>query len=88
MCTTLYAPGAAKYLLNLSSTEADASINTQSKQAVLVRAPSLITAISQQIAHPDKSDKVQYQFLLQQCRGIEEMLVERGVSSAGITTFL
>jgi hypothetical protein len=42
---------------------------------------------SDQIARPDNTEKVQHQFLLQQWREIEEMLVERGAVDTGITTF-
>jgi hypothetical protein len=44
-----------------------------------------INEISSKIALPDNSDKVQHQFVLQQWRVIEEMLVERCVHDTGIT---
>jgi hypothetical protein len=79
MCTTPDAPGAAKFLLNWPTT--DANIITRSGASFLARVRSLITTM----AHPDNPDRVQDQFQLQQWRGIEMILVERGARDTGIT---
>jgi hypothetical protein len=85
MCTTKFAPGAAKFLLNWPTT--DASITTQSGDAFLALVRRTVTQLVDAIAHPDNPEKVQHRLLLQQWRGIEEMLVERGSTDTGITSF-
>jgi hypothetical protein len=72
MRAIVYAPGAAKFLLNWPTT--DVNITNRSGESFLTSVRSTITDLSSQIAPLD----VQHQFLLQQWRGIEEMLVERG----------
>ena len=74
MLTTPYAPGAAKFLLNWPAT--DANITSESGESFLVRVRSLITTFSNPIA--PYIDQVQHQFVHQQWRVIEELLVESG----------
>jgi hypothetical protein len=81
MCTTPHVPGTAKFLLNWPTT--DVSITTRSGESFLVRVRSAITAFSDQ---PDNLDQVPRQFLLQQWREIEEMLVETGAHDTVIPT--
>jgi hypothetical protein len=83
MWTTSYAPGAAKFLLNWSTT--DVNITTRSGASFLAMVRRTITAITEEVALPHDSYQVQRQFLLQQWRGIEGMLVERGVHDTEIT---
>jgi hypothetical protein len=73
--TTPYSSGAAKFLLNWPTT--DGNITNRSGESFLVKVRSLITTLSDQITRVDNLEKVQHQFLLQQWRDIEEMLVER-----------
>jgi hypothetical protein len=69
------APGAAKFLLNWPTT--DANIATQSGYSLLVGVRKAVEYFSV-IALPAGPEQVQHQFLLQQWIEIEEMLVERG----------
>jgi hypothetical protein len=85
MYTTPDAPGAAKFLLNWPTT--DANITTRSGASFLAKVRLTITTFSMKVARSDNPDRVQHQFLLQQWRNIEEMLVERGATDTGITTF-
>jgi hypothetical protein len=75
MCTAPCARGAAKFLLNWPTT--DANITTRPGVSFLVWVRSTVTEISDKISLPDNPDKVQHQFLLQQWHAIEKMLVER-----------
>jgi hypothetical protein len=75
MCITPAAPGAAKFLLNCPTT--DANITSQSGASFLAWARLAITAFSNQITLPANPNQVQHQFLLQQWRDIEVMLLER-----------
>ncbi len=86
MYTTPNAPGAAKFLLNWPTT--DANITSRSGASFLAVVRSLITALSDKAARPDNPEKVQHQFAIQQWREIEEMLVpvKRGAADTGITT--
>jgi hypothetical protein len=79
------APGAAKYLLNRPTT--DANITSRSGASFLARVRSLIRSFSRQIVLPDNPDRVQNQFQLQQWREIEDLLVERGAVDTVITAF-
>jgi hypothetical protein len=83
-CTTPDAPGAAKFLLNWSTTDVN-YITNRSGQSFLVRVRSAVEYFSDKIALPDNTDRVQHQFMLQQWRKIEEMLVERVAADTGIT---
>jgi hypothetical protein len=77
MGTTPNAPGAAKFLLNWPTTDAHIAISSGATFMHFVR-KSGIMDISAQIALADNPDKVQHEFLLQQWRDIEGMLVTRG----------
>jgi hypothetical protein len=70
------APGAAKFLLNWPTT--DANITSQSGYSFRFGVRKAVEYLSSQIALPDNPEQVQHQFLLQQWIEIEEMLVERG----------
>jgi hypothetical protein len=76
MYTISKAPGAAKFLLNWPTT--DANITDRSGESFLALVRRTITDYSAEVAFPDNPEQVQHQFLLQQWRDIEEMLVERG----------
>jgi hypothetical protein len=78
------APGAAKYLLSWPTT--DVNITMRSGESFLNRVRSIITTFSDDVARPDNPERLQNQFLLEQWRDIEEMLVERGTVDTGITT--
>jgi hypothetical protein len=73
MCTTPDAPGAAKFLLNWPTT--DVKFTTRSGVSFLALVRSAITEISNEVALLDHPEQVPGQFLLQQWREIEEMLV-------------
>jgi hypothetical protein len=76
MYTTPDAPGTAKFLLNWPT--ADANVTSQSGASFLARVRSLNSDLSDQIVliHDDP-DRAQRQFVIQQWRDIEELLVER-----------
>jgi ankyrin repeat protein len=82
MCTVPDAPGAAKFLLKWSTT--DVNITTRTGVSFLVKVRSAITEISDKVALPDNLERVQHQFLLQQWRDIEVMVVEKGAQDTGI----
>jgi hypothetical protein len=82
MWTMPDAPGAAKFLLNWPTT--DANITTRCGASFLAGVRSTITALSNRIALPDKPDRMQREFQLQQWCEIEELLVERGATDTGI----
>jgi hypothetical protein len=87
MYTIPEAPGAAKFLLNWPT--ADANITMRSGASFLAEVRKAVENFSDQITHPDHPDnpnKIQHRFLLQQWREIEEMLVERGAADTGIPT--
>jgi hypothetical protein len=73
--TIPFAPGAAKCLLKWPTT--DINITTRVGVSFLANVRSIITEISDQSALPDDPDQVRHQFLLQQWREIEKMLMER-----------
>jgi ankyrin repeat protein len=85
MRTIPNAPGAAKFLLNWPTT--DANITTRSGASFLTMVRSAITA-NLYVGLPGNPDldQIQHQFLLQQWRDIEEILVERDAHDTGITT--
>jgi hypothetical protein len=85
MLTAPCAPGAAKFLLNWSTT--DATITNRSGASFLAFVRMAITDIVDKVALPDNPNRVQHQFLLQHWREIEEMLGERGARDTGITAF-
>jgi hypothetical protein len=80
--TIPHAPGAAKFLLNWPTTDANI---TASGTSFLVRVRKAVENFSDAIARPGNRDRVQHQFAMQQWRKIEEMLVERGAADTGIT---
>jgi hypothetical protein len=84
--TIPYAPGAAKFLLNWSTT--DVNLITRVGHSFLAGVRLSVQHFSDEAARPDNTEKVQHQFLLQQWRGIEEMLVERGAHDTGITSLV
>jgi hypothetical protein len=83
MFTFGLAPGAAKFLLNWPAT--DANIISQSGASFLARVRLTIKAFSYKVALLDNPEEIQHQFLLQQWRDIETILVERGAIDTGIT---
>jgi hypothetical protein len=77
------APGAAKILLNLPTT--DVNILYRNGESFLSRVRFTITTFSdEQVARPNNPDKVQDQFLRRQWREIEEMLVEMEAADTAI----
>jgi ankyrin repeat protein len=84
MCTTKHAPGAAKFLLNWPTT--DANMTNRSGESFLFKVRKTVKFFTNKIAIPDSPDQVQHQFLLQQWIASEEMLVKRGAVDTGITT--
>jgi hypothetical protein len=83
MYTLTDAPGAAKFLLNWPTT--DVNITTRSGASFLAWVRLTVKVFSDKIVRPDNPEQVQDQFLLQQWREIEDMLVERGAHDTGIT---
>jgi hypothetical protein len=75
MCTRKLAPGAAKFLLSWPTT--DVNICTISEESFQITVRLAIAALSEQIARRDNPEQVQHDFLLQQWRDIEGMLVGR-----------
>jgi hypothetical protein len=76
--TMLLAPGAAKFLLNWPTT--DANITTRSGASFLAG-----VRVDVKNFHFDHPEKVEHQLLGRQWRELEEMLVERGAVDTGIT---
>jgi hypothetical protein len=76
--TTPCSPGAVNFLLNWPTTDAD--IATRS-------GASFLAGVREIIALPDNPGRIQEEFLLQQWREFEEMLVEREAADTGITVF-
>jgi hypothetical protein len=79
MWATPGAPGAAKFLLNWPTT--DVNITSRCGRSFLDVVRSTIKNIAFKVAFPGNTDRVQHQFLLQQWREIEEMVVERGAAA-------
>jgi hypothetical protein len=75
MCTTPATPGATKFLLKWPTT--DVNIATRSGLTILARVREAAECLAGESARPDNPDQIQHQFLLQQWRDIEVMLVER-----------
>jgi hypothetical protein len=76
LCAVPYAPGAAKFLLNWPAT--DVNIATPSGASFLVYVRRAVKFFFDQVARPNNREQIQDQFLLQQWRDIDEMLVETG----------
>jgi hypothetical protein len=85
ICTNPYAPGAAKFLLNWRTT--DANITARSEASFLARVIKTVVCFTENVARPGSPERVQNKFLLRQWSDIEEMLVERGAIDTGITSF-
>jgi hypothetical protein len=75
MYTIMFAPGAAKFVLEWPAT--DVNITAQSGESFLAKVREVVGHLSDQVALPDNPDRVKDQFMLQQWREIEEMLVGR-----------
>jgi hypothetical protein len=78
MYTIPNAPGAAKFLLNWPST--NVNITSRSGESFQSAVRSLIASLSEKSARPDNLDPFRQfpqQFMIQQWRDIEEMLVKR-----------
>jgi hypothetical protein len=89
MYTVPDAPGAAKFLLNWPTT--NANITTRGgggSWSFPVGVRRTVMELSDQIALPDNPNRVQHQFLLRQWREIGEMLVKRDTDDTGITAIL
>jgi ankyrin repeat protein len=79
MSTMPDAPGAAKFLLNWPTT--DANITKRSGESFLAEARMAVKYLSEKGALPDNPHQVEHQFVLQQWREIEEMLLVRGAAA-------
>jgi hypothetical protein len=84
MYTTALAPGAAKFLLNWPTT--DANVTDRYGRSFLAHARRTLKSLSDKISLSDSPEQVQNQFLLQQWIGIEKMLVERSAIDTDIPT--
>jgi hypothetical protein len=82
MFTAPDSPGAAKFLLNWSTT--DVNITSRSRASFLANVRLTVEHFSDQVALPYNPDQIYDQFRLQQWREIEVMLVERGAHDTGI----
>jgi hypothetical protein len=82
MCTVPHAPGATKFLLNWPTT--NVNITSPSGAPFLAWVRMTIKNCSDRIPPHDNLNQVQHQFLLQQWREIEKMLVEKGEQDTGI----
>jgi hypothetical protein len=82
ICTTPGAPGAAKFLLNWPTT--DVNITTRSGASFLMWTRKAVEDFSNKVAFLDNPNQVRHEFLLEQWREIEEMLVEREATDTGI----
>jgi hypothetical protein len=80
--TIPHAPGAAKFLLYWPTT--DANITTRSGMSFLARVRKTIRNCFDIFALTYNPDRLQHQFVLQQWREIEAILVERGAADTGI----
>jgi hypothetical protein len=78
------APGAATFLLNWPTT--DANITTRSGDFFLATVRELIVSYFDCAGSPDNPEMVQDQFLLQQWREFEKMLVKKGARDPGYTS--
>jgi hypothetical protein len=81
-----HAPGAAKFLLNWPTT--DANITCQSGESFQSSVRRTLEYFSDKLALPDNPEMLQHQLAIQQWRTIEEMLVfmEKGAAETSITT--
>jgi hypothetical protein len=80
MCAIPMAPGAAKFLLEWSTTpttDINIHITNQTGATLLGMVNSTVEKFSNKAALPDSPERIKYAFLLEQWREIEKMLVER-----------
>jgi hypothetical protein len=82
MFTTPNAPGAAKFLLEWPST--DANITTSSGVSFLAAVRDAVEDLSDEVALQDIADRAQHHLLIQQWYEIEEILVARQAVDTGI----
>jgi hypothetical protein len=73
MCTATKSSGAAEFLLNWPTT--DVNIITQSGASFLARVRNTAEYFAKTVERPNNPGRVQHQFLLQQWRESEEMLL-------------
>jgi hypothetical protein len=81
--TIMFAPGAAKFLLEWPTTDINITAKSGLSFPTMVR--DAVKLFTDKVALLDNPNRVEDQFVLQQWRGIEEMLVERGANDSGIT---
>jgi hypothetical protein len=88
MYTTPNAPGAAKFLLNWPTT--DANITSRSGESFQSAVRGTLEQFFDKVARPDDPNTLRHQFLIQQWREIEEMLVlaKKGAVDTGTITTL
>jgi ankyrin repeat protein len=88
MYTMPGAPGAAKFLLNWPTT--DANITFRSGDSFQSEVRRTVEYFSDKVALPDNPETMQHQFAIQQWREIEEMLVlvKKGAADTGTITTL
>jgi hypothetical protein len=87
MFTVRNAPGAAKFLLNWPTTDANITMGAGASFLNIVRYV-VVKYFSDKVALPGNPELVQHEFLLQQWTEIEEMLVERGAADTDMTALL
>jgi hypothetical protein len=80
------APGAAKFLLNWPTSTTDVNITTRSGATILSLVRVDVKYFANEDALSTNSDQWQVNFLLQQLREIEEMLVAKGAHDSGVAT--
>jgi hypothetical protein len=84
MWTMPDAPSAAKFLLNWPTT--DVNITSRDGDSFHDAVRATITSFSDGLALLEDPDQIRDQFVIQQWRDIEEILVERGATNTGVTT--
>jgi hypothetical protein len=82
MVTTKLAPTAAKLMLHWPTT--DVNIANYDGESFLAKVRKTIDALSMAVTFPDNPELVQHQFVLQQWRDVEEMMVQMIAHDAGI----
>jgi hypothetical protein len=76
MYTTPYAPGAAKFLLNWPTT--DANITSRSGESFQSAVRGVLKQFIDKASRPDNPERVQHQFTIKQWLGVEVMLLQKG----------
>jgi hypothetical protein len=79
MVTTKLAPSAAKFMLHWPTT--DVNITNYDGESFLAKVHKTIAALSMAVTFPNNPELVQHQFVLQQWRDVEEMLLVLGARS-------